>query len=1306
MAFDFTGGTTRTRQQEEVPKMFDFTGGAPKAQEEVPRMFDFTGGANMLTLEDMASKPKAGGLTLEQMAAPRPREQQALSLEAMAKTPAKATSTPPLPMPTPRIAGGELVSGGPRRGDAFMKMFSEGQLSKAVTKLFHPEDKIAMPRPEPDYMSKDFEPRGAGEWLPYIAGAIAGEAPTIAAAYATGGVAGAGALAGLGAKVPKLANVAKAPLAKLGARGVGAGVAHGAMGAAVEGVKGVDAAKRIALEAAIFGIGDPVITKGAQVAGRAIGKGVQAYKGSLEAPALQGLDLTKPAQLKMLPPPPTQAALPPGSKGLLTGPDVVASGGRVGPQKALPATSEELITRQYANNLGLKWPLDTQGKATVQLHRALDDVRQSVMESTVPPLESRRQLVNFVHDGLGGEISKTEIRKLPHEELADMAQLVAKNRSDLWQQATREAGKKGIDLDDLHRTATDPEYARWKDVTGLGGEKPPLIPKPYQHEAELEAARSILKKTKDIGRAAKILETYPQLKPEFRGWVGRINHIGAKRETATMRNAVAAAKSPAVRDTLVPPQGAQDVARRVKVNTMGYTIDDSRSVAEAALEGIDVAGLKDVGPIKAQAMDLSRLVYEVFGGGSQNIFKGKTNKVKELLLDPLDRSKGQMAKWEEQQLTALRENVVAKGIRMNSKESAILQRFGEKNMTLDELQAARPKDWRKFVEAEQWFRRQYDDQLDRVNAVYREVYGHDPKTLQERLIPKRQDYFRHMIDDGDFFMQMRNMFTTAAEITPQLVRVTDQVRPRSKWLSIAQQRKGGEYTEDAVAGYINYLRQSGYHLHVTPHINRLKEFGKLLAERTGETEASKGNLNKFINVLTRHEQSLAGKTHAYDRPIQEVFGRENYRLVNILNNRVRANMIVWSANTLVAQTTHAYMAAAVGKAHVVPGLKNTVKSLLGRWQNDPMKMSDYMRERYKEKIFRQFETKPIRKFVAKGGQILEDFDRFNAIFVWQTMYQKGLGMGKAGENAVKYADDATRAITAGRGIGERAYYQQAQITQLIAPFQVEVGNIALVHRDLWKGDKAGLMVLFMGAWLSNRIYEATRGSALLPDPIQAIADAVTEIENEDRSAGEKAKRVAGRFAGEVISSIPFGQHIGAAAVPDPSDRKELFGRKDPTRYGTGIILSKPWQSPTDAATFLLPPAGGLQIKRTVEGIGSMRDGGVHTESGNLMFPIEATPNKAIKSAIFGKYSSPEAREYFDKNRRPLSEKQTEEFKQRTAMGEDPKRVYTQTIKAREIAAIERKLNEVFNDASLTVNEKIKRVRKLNEQRMELMRGGL
>ena len=1196
-------------------------------------------------------------------------------------------------------------------------------------------------------------PLQKGQTLPYIGSMAFADLPLVLASYLTGGQAGVAA-AGL-RTAPKAGTLA--PQATKGltwsqrevARGAGAGVTYGATEAAIKGMEPSEALRHTASMGLLFGAGD--------VAVAGLGKYLSPLLPSRPTGALKGLDLTKPERKPIIPEPPkwersggtvetvqkftpeqrtaTREALA-GEFGTVpelrdkTIPIDDRTFSNVGTRKVKAYQWENPEVKEFYQPEAQRLLGELRDTVKGQKFFGEDDFVTGTKRGTSPAiariLDETKATYKEVEDALL-RIIKDE--GLENQALAKKIELII---DDNLTYGTKAIDDMPIPPDETYlvwkgknqkpsRELTDDEFFALLEGKPLPV-KPESMPKqgatidslPFHERVALRTGARPPRQPIVSPRSGGMIEDLPpvmpkfvsQATPEYPGghkpqrppFIPEAPRV-AQRETAVTQRV--AMKIPGAQ-----PPSPQAAPRLVTAGRVGYTLDDNKAVAEAALGGVDVATLKDIGSIKAQAFDIFRLFEEVLGGGAERIFKGLKTPARRLILDPLDRSKGQLSRWEEAQLGALRKSVVNKGIRMHSKESALLQRFGEKNISLDELKKQRPNDWNKFVEADDWFRKQYDDHIEAINAVYREVYGHDEKLLAEKLVPKRQDYYRHMQEIGDLYQQMQHLYSTQAEITPGLVRVTDYVRPRSKWLSIAQQRMGGKFTEDAVAGYLNYVRQAGYHLHITPHIGRLQEFGKLLAEKTGDTK----NLNKFIEILTRHEQALAGKTHAIDRPVQEVVGRSAYRLANILNDRIRANMVVWSANTLVAQATHLPMAIAIGKAHAVPGLKNTIKSLLSRkgtplhWADDPMQKSDFMRERYKEQIFRQFETKPIRKFVARGGQILEDFDRYSAAFTWHTMYQKGMGMGFQGQKLIKYADDATRAITAGRGIGERPYYQQAQLTQLVAPFQVEVNNIVLVHRDLWKGDKAGLMVLFAAAFLFNKFSEETRGSGLMPDPIMAITDALQELEDEDRTAGERVKRAGGRLAGEVIAALPFGQHIGASAIPDPHQRKEIFGRKDPTRYGTGLLLSKPWQDPRDFAAFLGLPAGGLQAKRTIGGIQSIMQEGAYTKGGDLMFPVEPTPGQIVKSAVFGKYSSPEAREYFDKNRRPLSKAQTTELKQKTARGEDPQKVYDQIMKLREVAALDRKINEARKEMEGNPQERdrlLQKVRRLEADKREL-----
>ena len=55
--------------------------------------------------------------------------------------------------------------------------------------------------------------------------------------------------------------------------------------------------------------------------------------------------------------------------------------------------------------------------------------------------------------------------------------------------------------------------------------------------------------------------------------------------------------------------------------------------------------------------------------------------------------------------------------------------------------------------------------------------------------------------------------------------------------------------------------------------------------------------------------------------------------------------------------------------------------------------------------------------------------------------------------------------------------------------------------------------------------------------------------------------------------------------------------------------------------------------------------GSYTDSGNLRFPVEDTIKNRVQAGIFGQWANKNAREYFDNERKPLKEKQIEEYEE-------------------------------------------------------------
>ena len=94
-----------------------------------------------------------------------------------------------------------------------------------------------------------------------------------------------------------------------------------------------------------------------------------------------------------------------------------------------------------------------------------------------------------------------------------------------------------------------------------------------------------------------------------------------------------------------------------------------------------------------------------------------------MLLDPFDSSKAGNIRFQEEILKDLKANVVDRlGIKKGSKESKLVQRYGEKTMTPEEWFSLSPELQRKIADADIWFRTTYDRLIDEVNRAKEEIY--------------------------------------------------------------------------------------------------------------------------------------------------------------------------------------------------------------------------------------------------------------------------------------------------------------------------------------------------------------------------------------------------------------------------------------------------------------------------------------------------------------------------------------------------------------------------------------------------------
>lgn len=653
-----------------------------------------------------------------------------------------------------------------------------------------------------------------------------------------------------------------------------------------------------------------------------------------------------------------------------------------------------------------------------------------------------------------------------------------------------------------------------------------------------------------------------------------------------------------------------------------------RDVAKETELAQRIPQYKDIGNVKKQLRDITRNTRDVFGPDFEIIDR--------TILEPFNQAKGANINTLNTELDDLKSMIVDRlGIQKGSPESAAVQLFGENKMSLAELESKFGKEKAaNIVEAEGWFRDRYNRQLDALNEVEQQIYPNTPY----KWTPKRADYFRHYQELSSDFSRLQNILENPIRIDPMLSGISETTAPKSKWASFKQQRGGTGKTEvDAVGGYLDYLPSWSYAVNIDPHIGKFRELADVLAR---STEKSK-NLNNYIYNLRMFANELSGKTAELDRIVTEIVpgGRSSLQAVNWLNNRVKANTILFNISSSLAQVYN------IPQGVASAGLENSAKALaktLGQIfeKNEAMAQSNFLKERY-FKGFQQFDRGMLENTRKFGTWMVTVLDEVGTKFIWNGQYEKAIQEGIA--NPVKYADDMTKQLVAGRGIGEKPLLQNSQVFQILAPFQLELTNLWWIMEDMAKSDKTLMKkfgqfaTLFVSLYLLNNVNEDATGNRLALDPIQATIDGIDILKNDPTASG--VVRAGGRVAGEILSNVPLGQSVAAAypeygtsvaGVKIPT-RKQLFGREDPTRYGGGLLTTKALSDPLFK---ILPPFGGGQLKKTLQGVSAVSEGKSTNISGDWQYRIHPTTGNYVRAALFGKSGTPEAQAYYSKQTAP------------------------------------------------------------------------
>ena len=588
--------------------------------------------------------------------------------------------------------------------------------------------------------------------------------------------------------------------------------------------------------------------------------------------------------------------------------------------------------------------------------------------------------------------------------------------------------------------------------------------------------------------------------------------------------------------------------------------------------------------------------------------------------------------------------------------------------------------------------------------------------LRNKRIVPRKDYFHHfqeMTDGlGDVFRLSRN----SAEIDPRLEGTSGYTQPKSKFSGITLHRNHGRYKADAIGGMIDYAQAGEYMIHIDPVISQFRSHIMGMANATKDSR----NANKLIRWLVQWTNDLAGKTNPADRWFQDVIGREAVQFARKINSRAKANAVVGNLNSATAQIFN--LPNLVGhvkdpKAYT-EGLADLFKFIAReKTTRDLVKESGFLNERYLDDVINAFDEKKLQIPGKVAQWTLTVGDRYSTALIWFVAHHEAVNKGIV--DPIEYADNITRRCVAGRGIGEIPITQRSNITQIFAPFQIEVNNAWQLYKEKLAGIKtantkkekatsfAQFLAILIANFMFNTVTDLLIHRRVTFDPIyvlfQCISDWMNEDEDEEKNWAEKFTELLGRESGEIISNMPYGSLIAYYAFNNQWAREKIFGDQDPTRFGVGNVslewvvgfvnsLATGEDIVDDALGFLttfVMPFGGKQAERSLqalvdtgvlpqvkwgwkEGLTLARVGapGSYSKNGEFQFPLHTVKTdfgQWVTNVIFGKYATDEGQKYLGKDYENSTFWQNvfgfNKTKERTALKERATKVLTDLVKA-------------------------------------------
>lgn len=700
-----------------------------------------------------------------------------------------------------------------------------------------------------------------------------------------------------------------------------------------------------------------------------------------------------------------------------------------------------------------------------------------------------------------------------------------------------------------------------------------------------------------------------------------------------------------------------------------------RALIEIGKDDIDkaMANAKDLSKLSMNNMDTIRVTERVFG-------REAGQKLNNLIFQKAIDNEADSIKWQNQE----RNEIKTFGIKAKTKESAAVQKWGEGKylndegdyVVYDDQSLAREfpdiKDQDKIKYAAKEIKKKYDNYLELANNVLTDL-GFEP-------IPKRDDYMRHFQELTDVFSRNGIPFNAQnmqEHVLPTDINgLTEFWSPQKNYFSSAQPRKGLRTTLDAIAGVDGYISGIANLIYHTEDIQRGRAFEEYVREIYGEKsgfdkleglseqeqkkrikQIQDNHLSAYAAWIHEWTNNLAGKKNKLDRAIEETFGRKGFAFLDEMRKQTSATMIGYNVSSSLTNLIAPVQAMAkTNKAAVFKGTADSIKNIFIR-DNFESK-NRFLISRMGTDAISQTRWEKVRN---TGFLFMKGIDWFASNQIVRSKYYELRSKGLTEDQAHAQAGQFAARIMGDRTKGATPQLYNSKLFNMVAQFQLEVNNqLYSMFYDTYHESKEAaqksafkttakmtftLGQLFALTHVFGKTFEALAGYNPTFDVIEILMTALgAGDDDDDKSTSERLKEAADML----VDALPYvnlftdgGRIPMSSAVPNLVG--VMTGGED--QYGNELTLS----GEVKKVIPFLAPVGGNQIKKTINGLKMFDDNlpvtGSYTDSGNLRFPVEDTIKNRVQAGIFGQWANKNAREYFDNERKPLKEKQIEEYEE-------------------------------------------------------------